>query len=190
MSSVKSKSDADTRKGKGGVAGSSAAAASGIAASAIDDSGAAAAAAAGAGKKKGKRSKKGDDDEDDDSSEEEVVRPDSDDSDAEPSAPRKARLASESAEAASLAAYLSTPSTYVSATPGLVLPASEQAERDEVEQLLSKLKAHQAGVMKARQSSTRELESMRSAIKKVRKDTEELLKSQQQNIATMGRKLH
>jgi hypothetical protein len=74
--------------------------------------------------------------------------------------------------------------------PGLTLSSSEQADRDEVEQLLAKLKAHQAGVLRARAASTRELEGMRGAIKKVRKDTEELLKSQQQNIATMGRKLH
>jgi len=71
-----------------------------------------------------------------------------------------------------------------------VLPASELAERAEVEALLARLKSHQAGVMKSRSSATRELEGMKSAMKTVRKDTEKLLKLQQQNIATMGRKLH
>jgi hypothetical protein len=108
----------------------------------------------------------------------------------EASAVRKARVAAESAESAELAAYLSSPSTYVSSTPGLVLPASELSERAEVESLLARLKSHQAGVMKSRGAATRELEGMKAAMKKVRRDTEELLKTQQQNIATMGRKLH
>ncbi len=114
----------------------------------------------------------------------------SDDSDVEASATRKARVAAESAESAELAAYLSSPSTYVSSTPGLVLPASEISERLEAESLLARLKSHQAGVMKSRSMATKELEGMKIAMKKVRRDTEELLKNQQQNIATMGRKLH
>jgi len=54
----------------------------------------------------------------------------------------------------SMADYLLSPSTYVSSTPGLTLSSSEKSERNEVEELLTKLKQQQADLMKKRKTNT------------------------------------
>lgn len=113
---------------------------------------------------------------------------DSDDDDT--SAAKKAKHAADSAEKSELAAYLATPSTYVSANPHLPLAREEIAERAEVEDLLARLKGHQKDLMDKRSTNQKDLDGMRGSIKKIRKETDELMKSQQTNLATMGRKLH
>lgn len=110
-----------------------------------------------------------DDDDDSDASEDEVVRHDSDEEDEDVAAMKKAKAASDSAEKSELAAYLSTPSTYVSANPHLAVSREEAAERSEVEELLAKLKGHQKGLMDRRTANQRELEGMRGNLKKIRK---------------------
>ena len=98
-------------------------------------------------------------------------------------------LAADSAESRELAAYLSSPSAYVSASPGLELSAAEISARAEVEELLGRLKGQQRALVQSRAASGKQIEQMRAAVRRVRRDTDELIKSQQTNIATMGRKI-
>ena len=121
-----------------------------------------------------------------------AVDSDSDDDAIDPKSghSKNSRAALDSAEKSEIAAYLSTPSTYVSSTPGIPLSSSERSERAEMEEMLSKIKATQKNLMGARAGNIKELESMKSALKKVKKETDELMKNQQTNLATMGRKLH
>ena len=114
----------------------------------------------------------------------------SDSDDEEASAAKKAKNAADSAEKSELAAYLATPSTYVSQNPHLPLTREEISERAEVEDLLAKLKGHQKDLMDKRSTNQKDLDGMRGNLKKIRKETDELMKSQQTNLATMGRKLH
>ena len=88
-------------------------------------------------------------------------------------------------------ACLSSPSAYVSASPGLELSASEISARAEVEELLGRLKGQQRALVhdQSRATSVKQIEQMRAAVHRVRRDTDELIKSQQTNIATMGRKI-
>lgn len=157
-------------------------------------------AASSAGAKKKKSSKKGAEGSDSGSDSDDggaaanaaAVDSDSDDDAIDPKSglSKSSKAAIDSAEKSQIAAYLSTPSTYVSATPGIPLSNSERNDRAEMEDLLSKIKGTQKTLMHARAGNIRELEGMKASLKKVKKETDELMKNQQTNLATMGRKLH
>lgn len=55
--------------------------------------------------------------------------------------------------------------------------------------IVQRLKKRQKEVRDKRHSCVKVLEDMKNSLKKLRKDTDDLLKMQQTNLSTMGRKL-
>jgi len=115
---------------------------------------------------------------------------------------KKARASALAAEKSELAAFLSTPSTYTqspiqanvngsgSAAPVHVpISHSEQSARNEIESILNKIKRYQKGLMDERSHQAKEIDALKTTVKKLRKESDELMKNQQTNLATMGRKL-
>lgn len=94
------------------------------------------------------------------------------DSDADDSPTKKSKSsasATELAEKNDLATYLSSPSTYVSSNPQLSLTREELSEREEVEDLLNRLKQNQKDLFDRRLKNQKDLEGMRGNLKKIRK---------------------
>ena len=69
-------------------------------------------------------------------------------------------------------------------------PLSEyEQEKQEVEALLASCKRKQEEIRAKRDEHNGELDGLRQSLRKLRKDTDDLLKSQNTNLAAMGRKL-
>ena len=60
---------------------------------------------------------------------------------------------------------------------------------DSVTDLLDRLHAKQAQVKASRKEATKRLGELKETFKKLKKDTDDLLKTQNHNITTIGRKL-
>jgi hypothetical protein len=78
---------------------------------------------------------------------------------------------------------LTKPSTSSDSSLSSVSPVDR-----ELEALFQKCHSTQNAIKSQRQANIEELENLKATMKKIKRETEELLKAQQNNLASMGRK--